>query len=437
MISLCYNSRQINFYDPSQDRDASGKWTGVVAYHGTTKEAKDAIEKNGYDVSKSPEGGMWLTTNKEAVTKKDVGASGHGDIVERIIDESSLKLGGWKEYDKYLTDQLIGWGFDGLKLPDEDGIVYKIFFPEKLAKVIGKSPLNKFQTNFYDPSQDRDSSGKWSGSSGNSTSEISSNASTDSSKAIAKAIKSEIKGGSKDVEARKQVESEISEISKTFSDANVTPEESVQHLVNINKYTSESINMAIALREPKIEKTSWGDYEDQLRHRANNLKQADDLEKTLKVMPKTKSDVIYRGVFDKEGDYDSDYKIDALAGRTNVGAIFKELSFTSSTKSERVAQNSFAEIKPDFFTRKRSKDDFNEGNGSKVLLKITGVKGRGVDVPRFLNGGYEDEQEVILPKGSRFKVMNVQRVLIYQPTKKSPPYMRRKKYITKLEVKLL
>jgi len=161
-----YRSYQaINFYDPSQPRDESGKWSesgsSVVAYHGTTKEAKEAIEKHGYDVKKSADGGMWLTTNKDAIVKKDVGASGHGDIVERIIDESSLKLGGWKEYDKYVTDQLISWGFDGLKLPDAGHIVYKIFFPEKLAKVIKKSSISKFETNFYDPSQKRDQSGKW------------------------------------------------------------------------------------------------------------------------------------------------------------------------------------------------------------------------------------------------------------------------------------
>ena len=152
-------------YDPSQARDEAGKWSGsgskIVAYHGTTKEAKDAIEKHGYDVEKSIDGGMWLTTNKDAITKGEVGASGKGDIVERIIDESSLKLGGWKEYDKYVMDQLIGWGFDGLKLPDKDGVAYKIFFPEKLAKVIEKSPLKKFETNFYDPSQKRDEAGKW------------------------------------------------------------------------------------------------------------------------------------------------------------------------------------------------------------------------------------------------------------------------------------
>ena len=58
-------------------------------------------------MEQSTDGGMWLTPNKSQIEKKETGAGQHGGVVERVIDESKLKLGGWKEYDKYGTDELI------------------------------------------------------------------------------------------------------------------------------------------------------------------------------------------------------------------------------------------------------------------------------------------------------------------------------------------
>ena len=116
-----------------------GEGKKVIAYHGTSKEAAEKIEKYGYDMEKSTDGGMWLTPNKEKIQGKETGAGQHGGIVERVIDESKLKLGGWKEYDKYGTDELISQGYDGLKFVDGEDVAYKIFFPEKLSKVIEKS----------------------------------------------------------------------------------------------------------------------------------------------------------------------------------------------------------------------------------------------------------------------------------------------------------
>jgi lambda family phage portal protein len=111
----------------------------VIAYHGTSKEAAEKIEKYGYDMEKSTDGGMWLTPNKSKIEGKETGAGQHGGVVERVIDESKLKLGGWKEYDKYGTDELVSQGYDGLKLVDGEDIAYKIFNPQKLTKVINKS----------------------------------------------------------------------------------------------------------------------------------------------------------------------------------------------------------------------------------------------------------------------------------------------------------
>jgi hypothetical protein len=97
-------------------------------YHGTDKIFDD------FDVKKSADGTIWFTDSKAAINKGQVAASGKGVIVERLIKEKELKLGGWEESDKYSTDELISMGYDGLKLKDGGETTYQIFHPEKLVK---------------------------------------------------------------------------------------------------------------------------------------------------------------------------------------------------------------------------------------------------------------------------------------------------------------
>jgi hypothetical protein len=61
-----------------------------------------------------------------------VAASGAGAVIERLLDERTLKLGGWAETDRYSTDELMQLGFDGLRLPGEGEVTFQIFYPEKL-----------------------------------------------------------------------------------------------------------------------------------------------------------------------------------------------------------------------------------------------------------------------------------------------------------------
>jgi hypothetical protein len=100
-------------------------------YHGTTPSAAKAIEKSGFDVTKSADGTVWFTSNPNI---GEVAASGKGSVIKRMIDSSKMKLGGWAETDKYSTDELIQMGYDGLKLKDGNQITYQIFNPEKLSK---------------------------------------------------------------------------------------------------------------------------------------------------------------------------------------------------------------------------------------------------------------------------------------------------------------
>ena len=101
-------------------------------YHGTTPKAAKAIEKSGFDLTKSADGTIWFTSNPNI---GEVAASGSGAVLKRGLDKN-MKLGGWDETDKYSTDELINMGYDGLKLIDNGETTYQIFNPEKLKKVI-------------------------------------------------------------------------------------------------------------------------------------------------------------------------------------------------------------------------------------------------------------------------------------------------------------
>jgi hypothetical protein len=101
-------------------------------YHGTTPEAAAAIEKSGFDLSKSADGTAWFTSNPNI---GEVAATGKGGVIKRTYDPSSMKLGTWDDLDRYSVDELIRDGFDGVKLVDEGETTYQIFNPQKLKKV--------------------------------------------------------------------------------------------------------------------------------------------------------------------------------------------------------------------------------------------------------------------------------------------------------------
>jgi hypothetical protein len=113
-----------------------------LIYHGTSPKAAKAIEKSGFDVTKSADGTIWFTSNPNI---GEVAATGKGAVVKRFLNEKKMKLGGWDETDKYSTDELIQKGFDGLKLKDSETgeITYQIFNPEKLS--VNKSYISPQQ----------------------------------------------------------------------------------------------------------------------------------------------------------------------------------------------------------------------------------------------------------------------------------------------------
>ena len=110
----------------------AGATTGSkkTIYHSTDEAFDD------FDVTKSADGSIWFSDDLEKVSGGYEGATGSKRVVEKIIDENNLKLAGWDESDKYLNDQLIQMGYDGIKYEDAGSdTVYQIFNPDKLKAV--------------------------------------------------------------------------------------------------------------------------------------------------------------------------------------------------------------------------------------------------------------------------------------------------------------
>lgn len=98
---------------------------GKKIYHGTSNANAEKIAKEGFNTNHT--GSVWFTDNINDIKNKNVGAGESGAIVQRNIDESDMKLGGWEEQDKFLTDELIARGYDGLKLEEGGNTTYQIF----------------------------------------------------------------------------------------------------------------------------------------------------------------------------------------------------------------------------------------------------------------------------------------------------------------------
>lgn len=244
MISLCYNSRQINFYDPSQDRDESGRWSGgggssdtggsnaktvtpkwaqdnpakagkdtaeksTTLYHGTSVDVLKSIRQEGIKPSKEGVwgGGKVYSTDsldlameygalrggkspkvggKQLIGIISVLADGFASVADNIPSKKAQMMGktGMSAVSKIFTKDG-GVAPKNIKsisvfdiaavrkyiyengakpkpiavkmMEEQRGLVYVPFVIEQ--------PTDSMIA-FFDPNQDRDSSGKWTGGSG-------------------------------------------------------------------------------------------------------------------------------------------------------------------------------------------------------------------------------------------------------------------------------
>lgn len=105
-LAMDYQSRMARAKDQGFDTD-------TPVYHST------ASDFDAFDPDRAIGSQFWSTTDRAAIESGDVGAQGKGvvkEMYQRINNPA-----GWNEYDKFGIDELIGQGYDGLKLPDTDG----------------------------------------------------------------------------------------------------------------------------------------------------------------------------------------------------------------------------------------------------------------------------------------------------------------------------
>jgi hypothetical protein len=105
-LAMDYQSRMARAKDQGFDTD-------TPVYHST------ASDFDAFDPDRAIGSQFWSTTDRAAIESGDVGAQGKGvvkEMYQRINNPA-----GWNEYDKFGIDELIGQGYDGLKLPDTNG----------------------------------------------------------------------------------------------------------------------------------------------------------------------------------------------------------------------------------------------------------------------------------------------------------------------------
>ena len=238
-MQFSYNSKKIEFYDPSQARDDSGRWSGsgassaqvadksvatdngrktTTVYHGTSADVLKKIRENGLQPSKDGVygKGVYATDHLEVAleygamkatdapkvggrsfiglievissgfeevskytdpTRKTKGDK-KGDSISILVNKSRVAPSAIKSMKLFDLKDVRSWIFEGGVKPKpvaekklEEGVYYVpiVIHESELtnleeAKADLLSPKEQGATLLYDPSQQRDESGKWSGS---------------------------------------------------------------------------------------------------------------------------------------------------------------------------------------------------------------------------------------------------------------------------------
>lgn len=105
----------------------------LIVYHGTGTDFRK------FSISKSTQGIIWFTSNKQKIINKEVGANGHGFLITAEVTINNPA--GWNEYDKYLLVQLKQMGYDGVILKDKDGQFDCFVFSPNQIKILKKEKI--------------------------------------------------------------------------------------------------------------------------------------------------------------------------------------------------------------------------------------------------------------------------------------------------------
>ena len=295
---------------------------------------------------------------------------------------------------------------------------------------------NSKRVELYDPSQARDNSGKWTGG-GSSSEDLKTQASNEinniaeESGKRAEELREEYKEDKQEkqewekiFEENTESKEEISDIARTallYTSGGEEDEEEIQDDEGNDVVVYKNANSVPAINGEGFAET----VNSILRGNNEPVGEKKDFDKTVQkidkfisIAPKNQADTIYRGVFTRNMGHDRDGKITswsksdndtfALAKNIQIGDIVSDLGFLSASQSERAARKFSGDSKFDdgeYF-------DLKKDSGAKIFMTIKNSSGYGAVVPRWASPW--SEKEILLPRGTKLKVLNVDRKEIQQ-----------------------
>jgi hypothetical protein len=299
---------------------------------------------------------------------------------------------------------------------------------------------NSKKIEFYDESQARDNSGKWtSGGSEGSTQEKTSEQEAHSQIEDA-SIKSQERAKELGENYEKD-EQENKEWAKILANNTESKEESDKICQTISLYTSggEKNTTEITTEDGNTEVVYEGAESvpaiqgEGLSETVNNIlrgslepvgekkefdKVVDKVDKFIKIAPKNESGQLYRGMFTRNMEHDEDGKITsssesdrsafAFANNIKAGDIVSDNGFMSASQNEKAAKKFSGDTSLDG----RAFFDPNEDSGAKVFITIKNTKGYGAKIPKWSTPW--EEKEVLMPRGTKLKILSVDRKEVKQ-----------------------
>jgi len=245
-------------------------------------------------------------------------------------------------------------------------------------------------TSFYDPSQARDESGKWTGG-GATTSQ----ADPERVQAIEKELRAT--GYEVDTVPKKEEMAELKTWAKSLAEKKYTPEDAERIAVGLKDYASPSPLVDGGFRD--VNKFLRGKELSQEKIE-RSLETLNALQMAFDGGPKYDGDVVYRGS-KSSSVYEGIKKsyTHNVAKNIREGSVLSNKGFFSATKSEDIA-NEFAGYMP-----KKSQISMSQ---SQIFMKISNAKNKGIVMPLF--AGIGREKEVLFPEKTKIKVTKVKRI---------------------------
>jgi hypothetical protein len=483
-------------YDPSQQRDESGKWAGSGASaqgkfierikrdNPKADVASEAV-KNGvntiikgvrgakiadkYGATKtaeikkwlgSSEGKEFLNTAGDALRVVGAGAIGairginndrYKILVGALINPAlvpylagaSATRGMFDQVAKEYRGKGVGRAISN-KIREKIGVKPMQAFVETIKLQIKQPPIDdviayladvlrvsiyesiegkeRFEViSFYDPSQNRDSSGKWTGGGGSAVA-------TEPEQGMPiydedeNQTKQPIGDSDEELTQAEKIEKELNpseqEYAQEFMQVIGPPKREKNLKANSEEYKQDVVGWSKAFSEQKVDKEEAVQMAQSLheyaggRHRdinqsvrdvdssknldLDNLAIADSIVSAMEVAPKIKESVIWRGTKSGTDRPLGESYTHKLAKNAKVGQILEDNALLSCSFNESVGKD-FANWAVG-----------NKGVQSKVLMKVKNANGVGVKMPSFASS-FINEKEVLLPPETKLKITSVKR----------------------------